>query len=102
MGQLWSRALWISAMGQLWGRAAMEQDAMGWHYGVGRYGAAMGQGAMGQCYGAAMGQCYGAGCYGVGLYGAAQWCKAAMGQLWGRVLWSGARQRALQVDEDYI
>ena len=49
-----------------------------------------------------MGQCYGAGCYGVGLYGAAQWCKAAMGQLWGRVLWSGARQRALQVDEDYI
>ena len=79
MGQLWGRVLWVSVMGQLW------------------------VSVMGQLWErAAMGQCYGAGCYGVGLYGAAQWCKAAMGQLWGRALWSGARQRALQVDEDYI
>ena len=85
MGQLWSRALWISAMGQLWGRAAMEQDAMGWHYGVGRYGAAMGQGAMGQCYGAAMGQCYGA-VMGAGSYGSVLWGRV----LWGRALWGGA------------
>ena len=60
------------AMGQLW-VSAMRQGAMG-------------QGTMGQCYGAAMGQLGG----------------SAMGQLWGRALWSGARQRALQVDEDYI
>ena len=25
-----------------------------------------------------------------------------MGQLWGRALWSGARHRALPVDEDYM
>ena len=90
MGQVYGTAMGQRAMGQLWGGAAMRGMVhCRWtritssSYGVDAtcqwYGA-----TMGQCYGTAMGQ-------------------GAMGQLWGAMgRCSNARQRALQVDEDYI
>ena len=81
MGQLWGRALWGS-YGALWGGAAMRGMVhCRWtritsnSYGAGLWGN----------YGSGLWGSYGAGRYG-----------AAMGRH------SGARQRALQVDEDYI